>query len=341
MKPSHSRTKTPLGLDPLLVGTFYGAGSAVMYSAANICLRGLSDFDPFLVSCVKAMPTMVFAGTMVALRYRQGRMSWPSWRTMAMLAAAGAIAQLGGNAAFQLSLGAAGLAIAVPLCSGTMIIGAAVLGRFWLGEGVTPRSALAILVLIISIVVLSLGTSHGSAEAAASSEAAAIAALVPWGAAAACLSGLAYSVLNVVIRRVVTGAVPLSLTLFTVSTVGMVCLGTGALLNSGWSAIASTPPKSLAAMVGAGTINAGAFFLMGRALQWANLVEVNIVSASQNALAAVAGLVIFQEPATAKLFVGVALSIAGCMLVDRGRRSVPPPEPSQTSDAVAARTPKR
>ena len=337
VKPSHSRTKTPLGLDPLLVGTFYGAGSAVMYSAANICLRGLSDFDPFLVSCVKAMPTMVFAGTMVALRYRQGRTVWPSWRTMAMLAAAGAIAQLGGNAAFQWSLRTAGLAIAVPLCSGTMIIGAAVLGRFWLGEGVTPRSALAILVLIISIVVLSLGSS----AVHASSEAAAIAALVPWGAAAACFSGLAYSVLNVVIRRVVTGAVPLSLTLFTVSTVGMVCLGTGALLNSGWGAIASTPPKSLAAMVGAGTINAGAFFLMGRALQWANLVEVNIVSASQNALAAVAGLVIFQEPATAKLFVGVALSIAGCMLVDRGRRSVPPPEPSPTSDAIAARTPNQ
>jgi drug/metabolite transporter, DME family len=339
LKSSHPRLPAPWGLDPLLVGPFYGAASAVLYTAVNICLRGLIQFDPFLVSCVKAMPTMVLAGTMVAFRYRRGELPWPSWRALAVLAAAGAVAQLCGNAAFQWSLGAAGLAIAVPLCSGTMIVGAALLGRFWLGEGVTPRSALAMLVLIVSIVVLGQGTSHRGAATMVSTEAAAIAALVPWGAAAACLSGVAYAVLNVVIRRVVTGAIPLSLTLLTVSSVGVVSLGTASLLHSGWSVMARTPPLELAAMVGAGTINAGAFFLMGRALQWANLVEVNIVNASQTALAAVAGLFIFGEPATATLFVGVALSIAGCILVDRGRRTVPPP--SQTSDAETAPMPQR
>jgi len=332
VKPSHPRSPaTPLGLDPLLVGTLYGAASAVLYSGANICLRGLTQFDPFLVSCVKAMPTMALAAAWVGYRYWRGRLDRPSWRALGVLAAAGVIAQVGGNAAFQWSLGAAGLAIAVPLCSGTMIIGAALMGRFWLGEGVTPRSALAMLVLIVSIVVLSLGTSRSHAAEIASTEAAAIAALVPWGAAAACFSGVAYAILNVVIRRVVTGTLPLSVTLLTVSTVGFASLGAGSLLHAGWSVIAQTPPVDLAAMVGAGTINAGAFFLMGRALQWASLVEVNIVSASQSALAAVAGIAIFREPVTATLVVGVALSIAGCVLVDRGRRTVPP-QPAAKSD---------
>ena len=324
VKPSpYRKLATPLGLDPLLVGTFYGAASALFYSAANTCLRAVAQYDPFLVSCVKAMPTLAAAGAVVGYRYWRGRQRWPSKEALVTLAVAGAIAQLGGNGAFQWSLGVVGLAIAVPLCSGTMIIAVALLARFWLGEGVTPRSALAMLVLIVSIVVLSFGSSESPADVERTSDAALVATMARWGVAAACFSGIAYATLNVTIRRLVTGAMPVSIMLLVVSSMGVSCLGTASLVHAGWRTIVATPPEALAMMVGAGAINACAFFLLGRALQWASAVEVNIVSASQTALAAVAGLLLFNEPFTALLVIGVLLSIAGAMLVDRGRPTVP------------------
>ena len=68
------------------------------------------------------------------------------------LAAVGVTAQWG-NGLFQWSMGEVGLALTVPLCSGTMIIAACLLVCFWLHEGVTPRSALALALLITAIVV--------------------------------------------------------------------------------------------------------------------------------------------------------------------------------------------
>ena len=78
-------------------------------------------------------------------------------RAFAALACVGTFAQLGGNGCFQWSLGQVGLALTVPVCSGTMIIAAAILGRVWLKEGVTPRSAIAIVLLITAIAILSFG----------------------------------------------------------------------------------------------------------------------------------------------------------------------------------------
>jgi drug/metabolite transporter (DMT)-like permease len=237
---------TPLGLDPLLVGTFYGAGSALLYSAANTCLRAVAHFDPYLVSCVKAMPTLAAAGAVVGYRWYGGRQKWPSSSALVTLAVAATVAQLGGNGAFQWSLGIIGLAIAVPLCSGTMLIGVALMARFWLGEGVTPRTALAMLVLIVSIIVLSLGSSKNPADVESVSDAAVVARLARWGVVAACISGIAYGALNVTIRRLVTGEMPVSIMLLVVSSMGVLSLGTGSLLHAGWGVIAQTPATALA-----------------------------------------------------------------------------------------------
>ena len=72
----------------------------------------------------------------------------------------------------------------------------------------------------------------------------------------------------------------------------------------------------------AGVFNAVAFVALIQALKLAPLVHVNAVNSSQTALAAVAGILIFGEPLTLTLALGVALTTAGLLLLDHGQKDV-------------------
>ena len=206
--------------------------------------------------------------------------------------------------------------LTVPLCSGTMIIAASALGRIWLGEGVTPRSALALSILITAIVVLSFGAERAPDQA----ELTTADAPVTVALAAACLSGVAYAVLNVNIRRLVTGAMQMPVVLATVSSMGVISLGLASIWNLGWGVVAETDLADVGVMFIAGVFNAIGFFTLTKALQLVSIVQVNAVSASQSAMAALAGVAIFGESLTASLACGVTLTIIGLALVDRGRK---------------------
>jgi len=299
-------------------GTACGVVSSVAYTTANIFLRGLVHVDPYWVSCVKAAPTAVLASLLLAHRISRGLAWYPGHRITAAIVATGLLAQWGGNVAFQWSLGVVGLALAVPLTLGTLIASGALLGRIWLGEPVTPRSAVAMTLLVVSIAVLSLGagTAHqGMTMSPAESNVARW--ILALGVFAACASGVAYSILGVVIRRVVTRTAPLSFTLLAISVSGVVMLGAASFLRLGSEGIAATTSHDLVRMLGAGVSNAVAFFALSRALQIASVIEVNAINASQTALAAGAGVLWFAEPTTWSLFIGTGLTILGVLLIDR------------------------
>jgi len=313
-------------MEPFLLGTALSGVSSLGYSCANICLRWLTHCDPLLVSCIKAVPTMLVATALVGLGAARGNVRWPRMPVFLGLACVGMTAQLGGNGLFQWAMGEVGLALTVPLCAGTMIIAATILGRVWLGEGVTPRSALALTLLISAIAVLSIGAERHPQIA----ELATAHAPITIALAAACLCGIAYAVLNVTIRRLVTGSMQMHFVLATVSSVGVISLGLAAIYRSGWATLAATDLADIGVMFIAGTFNAVGFFTLTRALQLVSIVQVNAVSASQSALAAIAGVAIFGESLTASLIVGVTLTIMGLAIVDRGRK-IPVPHGGDTS----------
>ncbi|HVU88808.1 MAG TPA: DMT family transporter [Pirellulales bacterium] len=316
MKPSeHSVVARFMRIEPFLLGTALSGLSSLAYSCSNVCLRWLAHCDPLLVSCIKAVPTLLVATTLVALSAARGNMRWPSFPAFLGLAAVGVIAQLGGNGLFQWSMSEVGLALTVPLCAGTMIIAASALARVWLHEGVTPRSALALAILITAIAVLSLGAERAPQLAELATADASITAAL----SAACFSGVCYAILNVTIRRLVTGDMPMHFVLSTVSSVGVVSLGLAAIARTGWEPLAATELTDLGVMFIAGTFNAIGFFTLTKALQLVSIVQVNAVSASQSALAAMAGVAIFGESMTASLLVGVTLTIIGLTMVDRGK----------------------
>jgi drug/metabolite transporter (DMT)-like permease len=119
---------------------------------------------------------------------------------------------------------------------------------------------------------------------------------------------------------------PLPTTLFGVSGAGLLSLGTLSWLRLGSAGMTATQPDDLSMMLLAGVCNALAFLALTKSLQLTSVVYVNALNATQASLAALAGVLIFQEALSPWLLAGVALTMAGLLLLTRTRQSVAVPE---------------
>ena len=301
-------------------GTLCGLLAAAGYSAANACLRAVAHCDPIWVSAVKSVPTVLITAPFVALGLLRSEPLWPPRSTLVPLVLAALAGQLIGNVVFQWALSIVGVALAVPLCLITQIVGSALLGRFCLNESITPRMTLGVLILLAATCVYSLGAEQAQANVAKSMSNASRplqAWQLPLGIIGVCLSGFAYAYLGVVIRRGARPNVPVSSILFIVCVVGTVSLGALSPLQIGWSGMTATNVNDLLMMLAAGCCNAVAFYALTRALQLIPVVYVNALGATQATLAAITGVVLFGEAPSPSLGIGVALSIAGILLMSR------------------------
>jgi drug/metabolite transporter (DMT)-like permease len=295
-------------LDPYVLGTFCGLLAAFSYTCANAFLRAVHHCDPTWVSAIRAVPTVLIMSPVMGLMAARGQRVLPRPRVMLAVLAGGLVGQLVGNISFQWSLGEIGVALAVPLTLGGMIVSAAILGRTVLLEPITPRAALSLAILLTAIFVLSLGADDARRSVATS-------AAGPWrlaaGVAAACLAGVAYSVLNVILRHCTTRGAPLPATLLIVSLAGSISLSALAWMRIGPQGILATTPSQLAIMLAAGVCNTVGFTALTKSLQLTNVVYVNALNATQATLAALAGVLLFQEALSPWLAAGVLLTIAG------------------------------
>ena len=296
--------------------------SAVGYTAANICLRSVVDVNPTWVSAMKSIPTVACFGPFLIYMALRGQRVWPDARTLIALAVAGFVGQVFGNVLFQWALGVIGIALTVPLTLGTLIVGGALIGRIALHEPVSRRSAAAMGLLILAIVLLSLGAGKANRSVVGSLEVGALAAVVgsPWwkiaaAVLAACCAGLSYAILGVVIRYGVQGRANLPVVLFITGLMGMLALGGATLVQIGVEGMLANTTREYLWMLGAGIFNVTAFFALTNALRLTSVVYVNALNATQAAMAAAAGLYFFNEPLTPALAVGVLLTAVGLLLM--------------------------
>lgn len=308
---------------PSVVGTLLAYGSAVGYTAANICLRALTHCDPFWVSCVKAFPTLALVGPWLVCRALRNQSLAPSPRVLGLLVLTGLVGQLGGNVVFQWSLSVVGIALAVPLTLGAMILTATLLSRRLLGEHVSRRTMWAVLLLVVAILVLGVGAP--AANRAISGGGIDLSTPVGLlylsaGVLAACLAGVSYCLLGVAIRHAANCGTPVSTILVTVTSVGLVGLGGLTCLVIGPAAMWNTASEDLAMMLLAGVCNAIAFWALTTALKTVSLVYTNALNASQTAMAALAGIIFFHEAPTLAMAAGIALTIGGLLLMKDDQR---------------------
>ena len=323
---------SPRILDPVVLGTLCGLASSILYTAANGFLRAVSHCDPVWVSAVKTLPTALLMLPWMLHMHSRGLRAVPPAGVLAVIALGGLAGQLGGNIPFQWALGIIGVALTVPLNLGGMIVFGTIIGRVFLHEQVTYRTVLAMLVLLVAVFVLFLGAENahdalkdaslkdaGGATPETTSQESPPYWELALGVAAACLCGLAYAVLNAVNKYYVTRGHSLPGALFTVSIVGMVTLGSLSLRRIGLSGMLSTSPSDLGLMLLAGVCNAAAFVTLTKSLQLTSLVFVNALNATQATMAALMGILLFNEPPSPWLFTGVGLTIGGLLLMRKRR----------------------
>ncbi len=298
--------KPPLGI---VAGSICGIVAAVFYTLANIALRQCVGIDPFLVSAVKSAPTIVVLGPLLGWMAFSGQTIATSLKMAPRFIVASFFGQLIGNGAFQIALGVIGLAASVPITLGVLIIGGAILGRVFLREPVGRRTVAAISLLIAAVVILSLpGATAAPAQSATS--------LPIWvGALCAASSGVAFAFFGVAMRQALTGGMSAPATMFTSGVVGTIVLWSITFARLGAEQIAAVAGPQWAVMIAAGAFNLTAFAALSFSLRALPVVAVNLINASQVAMAAVAGVIIFAEPITAPLVIGIGLTITGLTIL--------------------------
>jgi len=294
--------------------------SALCYTAANICLRQLAaiEIDPAWVICVKETVAVTVVGPWLLWQVFSGvRFSFPA-RAIAVLVLAGLAVQLAGNLGMQWAFGVVGLTISMPVAFGVMLVGSAVIGIVLFGEMLPLRSTIAVIIVIASIALLSFGAA-GDGPSDASAEAPGMF-LVLLGVAAAAVGGTMFASLGAAIRYAAKAHVPVAVTVVVVTGMGVLSLGTVSLVRLGPANMLATEPHALAWMVASGVFNLAGFALITKGLQLTTLVRANVLNASQVALGAMAGILMFREPYNIWLIWGVALTIVGITLYGHPRK---------------------
>lgn len=305
--------------DSYRIGILAGTVGALGYTAANIFLRVVAvDCDAVFVSFIKAIPIALATGGAICWLWAHGSRPFITVRWAIYLFLVAVLMQLAGNVAFQWALGQIGLALTVPLCMGMLLVGSAVLARIWLSEPIHPKTAVATILLIVSVTLLSMVAEESvqAVRPATNGQLSGWRMVLILGAV--CISGISYGVGNVVIRRALATGIHLLPILAIISLTGVAILG----VISIWTVDRSTVAvhwENLWAMVFAGIFNAVAFYALGQALQRLPVLHTNLLTASQVMLCALFGIVWFHEPAGTLQLVGIALTLFGLVLMQRPR----------------------
>ncbi|MDV6034376.1 MAG: DMT family transporter [Phycisphaera sp. RhM] len=330
-------------------GPVCGVASAVLYTLTNIALRNCVDVDAYLVSAVKAAPTVVVLGPLVgwlsmrpapkrpspkrpapkrpapnrtsANRTSPANPSRSAFRRLPQFILASFLAQFFGNAAFQKALERIGLAASVPITLGVLIVGGAILGAVLLKEPVGRRKVIAMMTLIVAIVVLCLPDRPVNEPLNESLSANAEPIDLVVGSLWAAVSGLAYAFFGVTMRQTLQTGIPARNLMLISGVTGSVALWAFCFATLGPAAILSTSPSQWTLMVTAGCLNFSAFVAITTALRLLPVVAVNLINASQVAMAGVAGVILFDEPITTRLAVGIALTFVGLIILARRTRA--------------------
>ncbi len=308
----------PISTEQYTKGFILGSISSVAYSTANIFLRSVDHCDAVWVTCVKAMPTFAIMVPWLLIRYCNGHRKMPSLKAIAVLSLVAVVTHLFGNVGFQWSLDKIGIGIAVPLCLGMAIISGAVIDGLFMDAKPSGRTIVSMCVLIVAVIVLSLGGE--TAFEALKDEITAVDVsrpLLGLGIVSVIVAGIIYGAFGAVIKTACRRGISQPMIMLIISAAGILFL-----LALSYQRDVFVAPKNLDAwniggMLLAGLCNTIAFVALVAALQLLPVTNVNLFNASQAAFGAIAGVLIFAEPASPWMIAGILLTVAGLVIMKR------------------------
>ena len=302
-----------------MIGVACCVVSALGYALGNICMRQLTtlDCDPMWAVFNRELVTAAAVAPWLVYGAARGRPTLPGGKTLWRLVVIGLLIEVVGNVGLQWALGVVGLAVTIPVVYGVMVAAGALLGYLILGERVSLRSTAAIALLLTALVLLAVGAEAGGRSIASTETVSPGPLMLALGVLAGAAAGGSFATLSITIRHTVTRATRPTAVAFLIPLMGVVSLGPLCLWRLGFEPLWNTSWQAAALMGAAGVFNLIAFLGLVNGLQWITVVHANTLSASQVAIAAVAGVLIFHEPPNPWLVLGVCLTIVGILGFDR------------------------
>lgn len=277
-------------------------------------MRALSlyaELSPAWVICVKETVTVAVVGPWLVYQTLRGQLTWPNWGTLLALVVVALGVQVIGNQGLMWAFRMIGISISIPAMMGMNLLSSATRlvcpsrtgqptdhgGHRTLDPGrrlVEDRSRAGLRV-----------DHHRFAHGR------------PGGEHLRAAAGFIFASMAVAIRKTVTRTTPMAVILVLFTFVGTLSLAPLSVCQMGVSGILATPASALGLMLLAGVLNLIGFFSITKGLQFATVVQANVISASQVAMAAVIGMLFFQETPSSSITVGVCLTIAGMVMIER------------------------
>lgn len=285
------------------------AGSAaVLYALMNVALAASRECEPIVAAFYRALiPAIVFTPIVIARAAMRKRRSnrRSVFVPIAAFCLAAIVTQLG-NFSFQKALTDAGMQIAVPTAFGFLLVLSVMI------EGLVIRklSNWSYGAAIASVVGISIvAANREMVEGSLSVESGLVYALLAGGAWALFTLSLKY-----VVRRALSSAEVVALN----AIVGSVTLGAIAVYQFGTSGIFGASSSATTAMIVAGGLNGAAFLALATAFQFIAASNVNLVNSMQIGLSAAFGIVLFGEPLTWGICLGILLTMVALLLAGFG-----------------------
>ncbi|MFN8526010.1 MAG: DMT family transporter [Chloroflexota bacterium] len=288
------------------MGMLWGVLVALAYAAMNLCLRAAAlQVDPLVATLVRGIPMLLFAWGTLAAQCQAGQIARIGWRVVVPLIGVAVLLSVMGNGGFQSGLTYAGLTTTVPVTNGALLWGSAVAGWWLMREPVTSRSIVGLLLLAAAVPLLVSGGGGGIGPV--------------WvGALAATVAGVSYGFGNALLRQTVKiNQLAQPPAVAVVSTAGTAATLIIVLARQGTGALAALNNSDLAWLLVAGVFNAVAFVALAGALALLPTARVGALGTLQTAISAIGGVVIFSEPLTGSIVLGLAVSVIGAILSQR------------------------
>jgi len=337
MQRFHNAAVTP-GIG---VGIICGFVSAILYTFSNISLRHSVAADPLLVAAMKALPTVLCLSPFLIWLKLRGHAITTSGRLVPRFVLVSLLGQVGGNGSFQIALGNIGLAASVPITLGSLLIGSAIVGRIILGETVRRRTAIAIGILILAVIALSqsgqpdavvgdavisdaVDSKLLTSSATAVIDSAELSHRRWLGAGCAVFSGLCFAVFSSTMRLNMQRGMQGVTAMWISGMVGSTALFAIVAWRGGLADLSQITPELWWSMGSAGVFNFLAFIAITTAIKVLPIVAVHLLNASQVAMAATAGVVLFAEPVTSMLLTGIVLTMVGLLVLAKRRTTSAP-----------------
>jgi len=218
------------------------------------------------------------------------------------------------NLGMQWAFGVVGLAVAIPIDFGALLITSAILGYLLLDEHVSLRTVAALGLLLLAVALLGCGAPAASQEVNAAAVPSGL--LVALAIALCCLAGVIYATFGAVARHCMKGSTSMGIVMFMTTFMGTVSLGPMSVGRLGLRPLLETPWEQYGWMFSAGLFNLVAFVAVTKGLQLIGVVRVQTLNAMQVAIAAMAGVLLFHELPNPWLVLGVTLTVVGIFLMD-------------------------